>query len=315
MNAISYNSKRTDSPAVFLSDRMYGGKDASSCVLKALTGNCTLLPNDYFCPGSRDIRRRRGKGEMGLSSFLRKVTDRISGVDSVFNSAIIVAAGSGTRASTGGTTKQMMPLLGIPVIARTVSVFEECGFINEIIIVAKPDELPLYDGFIREYGWKKISAVVPGKETRQLSVIEGFRKISDSSQFVYIHDGARCLVTKETIKKVGHAACMKGAAYAAKKANETVRHEENGSQTTLDREKIWLAQTPQVFMTEMYRAAAYSALKNGISATDDVMLAEAAGFTAVPVDCGGQNIKITDPYDFAIAAAILNYRAEGRDGK
>ena len=133
---------------------------------------------------------------MGLTSFIRKVTDRIAGVDSKFNSAIIVAAGSGTRASTAGTTKQMMPLLGIPVVARTVSVFEDCGFINEIIIVAKPDELRLYDGFIKEYGWKKIAAVVPGRETRQLSVIEGFKKISDKSQFVYIHDGARCLVTK-----------------------------------------------------------------------------------------------------------------------
>lgn len=252
---------------------------------------------------------------MGLTSFIRKVTDRIAGVDSKFNSAIIVAAGSGTRASTAGTTKQMMPLLGIPVVARTVSVFEDCGFINEIIIVAKPDELRLYDGFIKEYGWKKIAAVVPGRETRQLSVIEGFKKISDKSQFVYIHDGARCLVTKEMISEVGHAACMKSAAYAAKKAHETVRSEENGTHTTLDRDRIWLAQTPQVFMTEMYRAAAYSALKNGITATDDVMLAEAAGFSAVPVDCGGQNIKITNPYDFAVAAAILNYRAERKDGE
>lgn len=252
---------------------------------------------------------------MELSSLLRKVTDRISGVDSKFNSAIIVAAGSGTRASTGGITKQMMPLLGIPVVARTVSVYEACGFIDEIIIVAKSDELSLYDGLAREYGWKKIAAVVPGCETRQLSVIEGFKCISDSSQFVYIHDGARCLVTEQMIADVGHAACMKGAAYAAKRAHETVRLEDNGAQKTLDRDKLWLAQTPQVFMTEMYRAAAYTALKNGITATDDVMLAEAAGFSAVPVDCGGQNIKITDPYDFAIAEAILNYRAEkGKDG-
>lgn len=247
---------------------------------------------------------------MELSSLLRKVTDRISGVDSKFNSAIIVAAGSGTRASTVGVTKQMMPLLGIPVVARTVSVFETCDFIDEIVIVSKSDELSLYDGFAREYGWKKVVAVVPGRETRQLSVIEGFKRISDRSQYVYIHDAARCLVTEKMIADVGHAACMKGAAYAAKRAHETVRIEENDTQTTLDRDKLWLAQTPQVFMTEMYRASAYSALKNGITATDDVMLAESAGFSAVPVDCGGQNIKITDPYDFAVAAAILNYRAE-----
>ena len=67
-----------------------------------------------------------------LSEFLNKLTDRTSGIMAKFNSAIIVAAGNGTRASTGEITKQMIPLLGIPVVARTVSIFEQCKFINEI---------------------------------------------------------------------------------------------------------------------------------------------------------------------------------------
>lgn len=67
-------------------------------------------------------------------------------------------------------------------------------------------------------------------------------------------------------------------------------------------------------MTELYRASAYSALKSNFTATDDVMLAEAAGFEAVAVDCGGQNMKITDPYDFAVAEAILHYRGRGDGG-
>ena len=69
-----------------------------------------------------------------ISNLLNKLTDRMSGIYSKFGSAIIVAAGSGTRASTDGTTKQMMPLLGIPVIARTVGVFESCKFIKEILL-------------------------------------------------------------------------------------------------------------------------------------------------------------------------------------
>ena len=74
------------------------------------------------------------------------------------------------------------------------------------------------------------------------------------------------------------------------------------------RDNVWLAQTPQVFMTEMYRAAAYSAIKNNTSVTDDASLCEALGFEVHPVDCTSQNIKITTPYDFAIAEAILKFR-------
>ena len=249
-----------------------------------------------------------------FSEILNKLTDRVSGITAKFNSAIIVAAGSGTRASKQ-TTKQMVSLLGIPVVARTISVFEKCKFINEIIVVARKDELHEYEKFKKLYNWKKVCAVVPGGETRQLSVIEGFKKISDKSDFVYIHDGARCLITERDIMRVGREACRHGAAFAAKKATETVRIEENKKLSTLDRDKIWLAQTPQVFMTELYRAAAYSAQKNNVSATDDIMLAELLGFEAIPVDCGGENIKITNPYDFAIAEAILSYREKNDGGK
>ncbi len=246
-----------------------------------------------------------------ISNLLNKLTDRVSGINSKFGSAIIVAAGSGTRAATDGTTKQMMPLLGIPVVARTVDVFENCKFIKEIIIVGKANELKIYEKFIKEYGWKKVVKIVGGGETRQMSVLEGFKRISDKSELVYIHDGARCLVTEENIAAVGHAACFHGAAFAAKKASDTVRYEEGKELKTVDRSKVWLAQTPQVFLTELYRASAYTALKEGFTATDDISLSEAAGFKATPVDCGGQNIKITEPYDFAVAEAILAYRGRG----
>lgn len=243
-----------------------------------------------------------------LSKLLNSLTDRMSGIYKSYNSAIIVAAGSGTRAKTDGTTKQMTPLLGIPVVARTISIFEACDFINEIIVVARKDEVSLYNEYRITYGWKKLAAVVSGGETRKESVLRGFKKIADQSKYVYIHDGARCLITEEMIARVGQAACMHGAAIAATKAADTVKILEGKHLTTTDRDHVYLAQTPQVFMTELYRAAAYTALEKGIEATDDAMLAEAAGFDVVPVDCGTENMKITHPYDFAIAEAILNYR-------
>jgi 2-C-methyl-D-erythritol 4-phosphate cytidylyltransferase len=244
---------------------------------------------------------------MSFSSIMNGITDHVNGIYTKFNSAIIVAAGNGTRAG-GEQTKQMTLLCGIPVIVRTVNTFEKCKFINEIIIVAKDDELEIYDSFIKEYGWKKVKAVVPGGNTRQASVLIGFKKISDKSQFVYIHDGARCLVTEKMIAQVGHAACIHGAAIAAHKASDTVKIKEHKKLSTPDRNAIWLAQTPQVFMTEMYRAAAYSALKDHTAVTDDASLCESLGFDVIPVDCTSQNIKITTPYDFAIAEAILKFR-------
>lgn len=243
-----------------------------------------------------------------VSRILKQAIDRTSGIYRKFGSVIVLAAGSGSRAKTEGRTKQQMPLLGIPVIARTVSVFEECPFVSEIILVAREDEMPLYDAYQLTYGWKKLVAVVPGGATRQESVLNGFKAISDKSELVYIHDGARCLITPEMIARVGHAACLDGAAIAAAKASDTVKLEDGKGLTTVDREKVWLAQTPQVFLTELYRASLYTALQKGLPVTDDAMLAEAAGFSVTPVDCGAENMKITHPHDFAIAEAILTYR-------
>lgn len=244
---------------------------------------------------------------MSFSSVLNGITDRINGIYTKFNSAIIVAGGSSSRIG-GETTKQMTPILGVPVVARTVSVFESCKFINEIIIVAKKDEKDLYSSFIKSYGWKKVKAIVSGGADRQESALNGFKAISDKSDFVYIHDGARCLITEKMIASVGHTACIHGAAIAAQKATDTVKISDGKKLSTPDRKKVWLAQTPQVFMTEMYRAAAYSAKKNGSVATDDASLVEALGFNIFPVDCGKENMKITTPCDFAIAEAILKYR-------
>ena len=251
---------------------------------------------------------------MGVSDILNKITDHISGTIRKFGSAIIVAAGSGTRAATGDTTKQFVELCGMPVIAHTVDTFEKCKAINEIIIVAKSDEVPLYDGMINRYGWKKISCVVAGGNTRQESVLCGFKKISDKSELVYIHDGARCLVTEDMIEKTGHAAALHGAAFAAHKATDTVKVESGENKLeTIDRNMVWLAQTPQVFLTELYRASTYIASQNGFTATDDCMLAENAGFKVIPVDCGSENMKITLPCDFALAEAIISYREKYGD--
>ncbi len=235
---------------------------------------------------------------------VKNVLDRLALVRKKRNTAIILAGGDGERAG-NGIPKQHVPVLGVPCVARTVSVFDECGIFDEIIVVCRENEGGIYDGYREKYGWKTPVRTVTGGKTRLASAINGFRTISDKTDFVYIHDAARCLVTPETVISVGHAACLHGSAYAAERPTDTVRSD--GGET-YDREKLWLASTPQVFGASLYRASAFISLRDGVAATDDVSLAEHAGFHPVPVPCGRENIKVTFPVDFAIADAILKYR-------
>lgn len=225
-----------------------------------------------------------------------------------FTSAIIAAAGCGSRmGDSQGKTKQMIEVNGIPIVVRTLLTFEKSEVIDEIIVVAKEDELEAYDKFKRDYKLNKITAVVVGADTRQQSVLRGFEAVSDRSEFVAIHDGARCLITEEMIANVVKEAHKCGAATAAQRATDTVKlvNRNNFIEQTVDRNSVWLAQTPQVFKNELYRAAAYVCLKEGFSATDDNSLCEYVGFDVKAVDCGRTNIKITEPADIIIAKALL----------
>ena len=142
----------------------------------------------------------------------------------------------------------------------------------------------------------------------------GFSEISDNTEFVAIHDGARCLVTSEMIENVCREAYIYRAATAANRVSDTVKRTEKGGfvEETLDRNRIWLAQTPQVFDSNLYRAAAYTAMESGFIGTDDCSLVENIDFKAIRlVECGRENIKITTPNDLLLARAILSARKEG----
>jgi 2-C-methyl-D-erythritol 4-phosphate cytidylyltransferase len=203
-----------------------------------------------------------------------------------------------------------MELCGLPVIVRTLIAFQESEVIDEIIVAAKSDEIEIYSNFEEKYKLTKLAAVISGGDTRQESVLRGFEKISDKSEFVAIHDGARCLIGTEAINSVVRAAYHCGAATAASKVSDTVKRcNFNGFvEETIDRDSLWLAQTPQVFKTDLYRAAAYIARDEDFKATDDNLLAEHIGFPVKLVDCGSDNIKITTPADLAVAEVILRRR-------
>jgi 2-C-methyl-D-erythritol 4-phosphate cytidylyltransferase len=140
--------------------------------------------------------------------------------------------------------------------------------------------------------------------------MSGLRAINDKWKYVAIADGARCLITPAQITTVCRLAYKYGAATAAHKSTDTVKIADKKGfiESTADRETVWLAQTPQVFKTKLYRAAAYTALKKEYEATDDNMLVEYVKHPVRLVECGANNIKITTVDDLAVASAVIEER-------
>ncbi|MBP3369850.1 MAG: 2-C-methyl-D-erythritol 4-phosphate cytidylyltransferase [Clostridia bacterium] len=226
-----------------------------------------------------------------------------------FTSAIIAAAGLSERF--GGTvTKQMQELCGTPVLIHTLKAYENTDCIHEIIIVARPNEIPFWERACKEYSLTKVTKIVKGGNTRQESVMNGLEAVNDRSKFVAIADGARCLITPEQITAVCRSAYKYKAATAAHRATDTVKIADKKGfiDSTPDRNTVWLAQTPQVFKTNLYRAAAVTAQEKKVEATDDNMMVEFVGHPIRLVECGSTNIKITTYDDVAVAKGILAAR-------
>ena len=223
--------------------------------------------------------------------------------------AIIVAGGSSSRMG-DGVSKQLVKLHGVPVIVHTLLAFERASSVDDILVAAKQEELPLYEEFAKAYSITKFRKAVLGGETRQASVKNAFAAISDKTDFVSIHDGARCLVTPTEIDRVNAAAYASGAAAAAIRAEETVKSEKSGLiDGTLDRDHIWLARTPQAFGVNVYRTALAIAERDNVSVTDDCALVEHIDYRIRLVECSKQNIKITTAEDTLLATAILAMRS------
>lgn len=243
-----------------------------------------------------------------LADFLRVFSDKEN--KRCFTSAVILAAGAGRRFGTEKGKKQFVPVCSEPALVHTLRAFEASSYITEIVVVTSPEDVHRCEEYRDQYGFAKIKAIVTGGDDRQSSAKRGFDSISEKAEFVAIHDGARCLVTVEMIDKTVRAAYESGAAIAAEKSRDTVKRTSVGGtvEETVDREHVWLAKTPQVFLANMYRAAVYTAEKDRFSGTDDSSLVERLGFKVTPVDCGSENIKLTTPVDVHIAEAILRAR-------
>lgn len=238
----------------------------------------------------------------GLINCLRRPEKRKH-----FTSAIIVAGGRGERVG-ADVPKQHLKLCDKEVVVHTMLAFEACPKINEIVVVCRSGEENLYHDYKLKYGITKMTMAVPGGDTRQDSVLKGFEAVDPKCEYVAIHDAARCLITPEAISEVLVSAYKYRAATAARVATDTVKIADDKGfiEKTIDRNRVFLAETPQVFEHALYSVIAYSAKRDDIRATDDNSLAEHLGFKVKLCQTSSPNMKITNPADLTIAEAYLS---------
>lgn len=226
-------------------------------------------------------------------------------------SVIIPAGGSGKRFGSE-LPKQFTELDGIPVIIRTIQVFEQVEEIDAIIVVVHTEWFTKTKKLVEEYGFKKVKEVVIGGLERQDSVFNGLNsKTAKDSEIVLVHDAVRPFVSTELIKRVIETAEDNGAVIPAVKPSETIKEitAKNIVVKTIDRSRLSLIQTPQGFWYDII-ANAYEKAKNAsFNGTDSASLVEFIGFKITAVPGEETNIKITTPFDMKIGKMILEDRA------
>jgi 2-C-methyl-D-erythritol 4-phosphate cytidylyltransferase len=232
-------------------------------------------------------------------------------IEKPYVTAVIVAAGKGERMQ-HETNKQLINLCGIPVIARTLSAFEECHTVDEVVVVTNSENIIIFADIIKEFGFSKVKRVVRGGITRQISAMEGLKCISEDSEYIVIHDGARPLISPYCIDKIVIAAFDKKATSAAVKVKDTIKIADDDGMiiATPQRASLWAVQTPQVFSVELYRKAFEKALEENKDYTDDCQLIESFGFKIQLVESEYTNIKITTRDDVFFAESIIRARSD-----
>ena len=229
------------------------------------------------------------------------------------NVAIIAAAGQGTRLA-GKRPKQFLELAGTPILIHTLKAFEQCDAIHEIIVVLAAEETDGFPAVAKEYGLRKIAAVVSGGRTRAESVLYGLRVVKrEAVEIVAVHDGVRPFVTAQEISRTVAAAKVEGAAILVSKPVDTMKEIGDGAVTrTLDRSTIRQALTPQCFRYELLLRAYEQVEVSDPELTDESSLVERLGVKIAIVEGSPRNIKITRPEDLAVGEAMLRAVASGQ---
>jgi len=215
-------------------------------------------------------------------------------------SAIIVAAGKGVRMK-DSVRKQYLQLAGRPVLSHTLAVFDECNLISKIFLVVSQEDFD-YCRMLK----KEINLVAGGKE-RQDSVYNGLIAVGENNGIVIIHDGVRPFANKEMLESCVREAKKHGACIIGVPVQDTLKKISSSGdiEKTIERNNIWLAQTPQAFKYNIIKKAHEYARMKGYAGTDDAFLVEQMGEHVKIIKGSKNNIKITTKEDLKLAEVML----------
>ena len=230
-------------------------------------------------------------------------------------SALIFAGGTGKRMNTKTLPKQFLELHGKPIIIHTIEHFESHPEIKDIVVVCVDDWLDYCKDLLAKFNIKKVSQVVPGGETGQMSIFNGLEALREKYQgnddYVLIHDGVRPLIDEEIISKNIESVKKYGTAITVKPVIETVVQvdEEDIINNVIERSTCQTAVAPQSFLlSEIYSLHMRAQAEKLFDMTDSATLASYYGLSLHTVMGGSENIKITTPSDFYIFRAIYEAR-------
>lgn len=222
--------------------------------------------------------------------------------------AVIPAGGSGRRMQSS-KAKQYLLLQGIPLLVHTLRTFQEAPVIGDIVLVVPAADMArIQSDIVDAFAMTKIRKVVAGGKERQDSVRNGLAALSADCEIVIIHDAARPFVSLALIEKAANGAMQEGAVAVGVRVRDTVKQCDGEERVieTLDREQIWMAQTPQAFRRATIVAAHQKAQEDNFYGTDDAVLVERMGIPVRMIDSIPDNIKITTTEDLAWAEYRLS---------
>lgn len=244
-----------------------------------------------------------------MKLFSRLFGKKENKADHPFCSVIVAAAGSSRRME--GQNKLMLPLDGIPVLARTLLALDGSRLIDEIVVAVREEDLLPTGDLCRLYGVTKPVKIVRGGESRLDSVLAAAMECREDAVFLAVHDGARPLADPELIDRVVALAHRTNAAAPAVPVKDTIKVVRDGRvESTPDRALLRAVQTPQVFDAQLLRAALQSAQTLGAEITDDCSAVERLGKEVYLTEGSYENIKITTPEDMLLACELLRRREE-----
>ncbi len=217
---------------------------------------------------------------------------------------MIPAAGSGQRMG-AGYNKLFLKLGDRPILVHTLQVFEDDPSCEGIILAVKAEEQPSIQEMLSEFSITKVTAMVEGGGERQNSVAACIRAY-DGEGIVLVHDAARPFIRRNVIAELVSVADAHGAAIAGVQAKDTMKYAPGGIvEETVDREKLWIVQTPQAFRCGLLREAADKAVADGFLGTDESMLVERLGHPVRMVESTYDNVKMTTQEDLVFGEVLL----------